>query len=77
MSKQDAQDDSVAPVVAKYSSGRFYRMGLGLITAFIRPKLLSPEYYGIWTLLKLIPNYLSYAHGGTRTAMRYLIPLYR
>jgi O-antigen/teichoic acid export membrane protein len=77
MDPQEASDRSTTPVVAKYWSGKFYRQCLGAVTAFLRPKLLSPEYYGVWTLLKLIPRYASYGHLGTRSALRYLIPLYR
>ena len=77
MKSKEASDKSATPVVAKYWSGKFYRQVLGAVTAFLRPKLLSPEYYGVWTLLKLIPRYASYGHLGTRSALRYLIPFYR
>jgi len=61
-------------VVAAYASSRFYRQGLDLLTALARPRLLDPELYGVWTLLKVIPEYATYHHLGSRTIARYRIP---
>lgn len=69
--------ESTSSTVARYWSGKLYRQILGAFVSFLRPKLLSPEYYGIWTILKLIPRYSEYSHLGTRSALRYLIPLYK
>ena len=63
-------------VIVQYASSRFFQLVLGAVTVFLRPKLLSPEQYGIWTLFKLIPRYASYLHLGTRDAMRFFIPFY-
>ena len=49
---------------------------LKLATALLRPKLLTPENFGLWTLFKVIPNYARHAHLGSLPAMRYLIPYY-
>ena len=63
--------------VAKYASSRLYRQVLGVVTAYLRPKLLSPEQYGLWTLLGVIPGYAAYLHLGAQHSMRFLIPYYK
>lgn len=69
-----APKDSVLKTILMYSSSNIYRQFLGVFTAFIRPKLLSPELYGLWSLLNTIPNYATYLQLGTRPAARYMIP---
>ncbi len=76
MNQDNSEQNSTATTIAKYWSGKLYRQVLGAVVSFLRPKLLSPEYYGVWTILKLIRRYASYSHLGTRSALRYLIPLY-
>ncbi len=66
--------DSVIKSISRYSLSNFYRQALGLITAFLRPKLLRPELYGLWNLLNVIITYASYTHLGSRSSMRYQIP---
>lgn len=61
--------------IFRYFSSSLYSTLLGIVNAFIKPKLLSPEFYGLWNILNIIPLYASYSHLGTRTAMRYLLPL--
>lgn len=61
-------------IIAKFASANFLRQLLGLATGFLRPKLLTPELYGLWSLLKTVPNYASYAHLGSRESLRYLAP---
>jgi len=68
--------DTVIKNIARYSSSNIYRQFLALFTAFIRPKLLTPELYGLWNILNLIPRYSSYIHLGSRSSIRYLIPYY-
>ena len=68
--------DSIFKNIARYSASNLYRHILGLLTAFIRPKLLMPEMYGLWSLLNIIPTYSSYLHLGSRSSMRFLIPYY-
>lgn len=74
---KDQCDKSIGGTVARYAASKYYQQGLGTITTFLRPKLLSPEYFGMWTLLKMILQYAAYAHLGTQSAMRCLLPLYR
>jgi len=64
----------IVKTVLQYSSSNMYRQFLGIFVAFIKPKLLSPELYGLWHILNMIPSYASYSHLGTRSLMRYLIP---
>ena len=73
----DAHGKTVSGTIARYACSKYYRQGLGIVTSLLRPKLLAPEYYGIWTLIKLVSQYASYAHLGTQSAMRYMLPLYR
>lgn len=47
---------------------------MGAITAITRPILLTPELFGLWNLLKTIPEYTSYAHLGACESARYAIP---
>ena len=68
--------DSIVTNIIRYSASHYYRQFLGIFTAIIRPKLLSPELYGLWNLLKLIQNYGTYTHLGARTSMRYQIPFH-
>jgi len=65
-----------ASLIARYASANFVRQILGLLTGFLRPKLLSPELYGLWSLLKTIPVYAGHAHLGSREALRYLTPMH-
>ncbi|MBF0448478.1 MAG: oligosaccharide flippase family protein [Magnetococcales bacterium] len=71
----DSQRESAFKSIVRYAASNLYRQVLGLITAILRPKLLTPEVYGLWNLLTVIHNYATYAHLGSRTAMRYRIPL--
>ncbi len=45
----DADNHNLGDIVL-YSVSNIYRQGLGLLTAFVRPKLLSPELFGLWSL---------------------------
>ncbi|MBY6187965.1 oligosaccharide flippase family protein [Marinobacter hydrocarbonoclasticus] len=60
--------------VAQLAASRGLRHGLGLITAFIRPKLLGPEALGLFALLNLFPTYSTYLHLGARSSLRYQVP---
>lgn len=68
------QEKSEPGVIARYAASRYFRHILGLVLFVLRPKLLSPEHYGIWTLLRIIPNYSSFVDLGGQTAMRYRVP---
>ncbi|GAB0148183.1 MAG: oligosaccharide flippase family protein [Marichromatium sp.] len=60
--------------LTRYLSSKITRQLIGAITAFLRPRLLTPELFGVWTLLKLVPQYASYAHLGARTTLRVYYP---
>ena len=66
--------ESVTKNIVRYSSSKVYQQILSLLTAFIRPKLLTPELYGLWNILNIIPTYASYSNLGTFDIMRYMIP---
>lgn len=68
--------DSIVKNITRYSSSQVYRRLLRVFSAFIKPKLLTPELLGLWHILNLIPTYSQNAHLGSRTAMRYLLPNY-
>ncbi len=66
--------DSVLKNIVRYSSSKIFRQILRVLTGFIKPKLLTPELFGLWNILSIIPAYASYIHLGSRSSMRYLIP---
>jgi len=57
-----------------YIPGVFFRGVVGLLNTLLRPKLLTPQWFGLWSLLKVIPDYTSYLHLGARTGMRISVP---
>lgn len=59
-----------------YSSSQYFRQFLGVITAFVRPALLSPHLFGLWSLFKVIETYADYLHLGSFSSMRYQIPFH-
>jgi hypothetical protein len=40
----------------------------------IRPRFLTPEQFGLWNFLNLIPTYSTYSHLGSRGMMVLLVP---
>ncbi|HUT24741.1 MAG TPA: oligosaccharide flippase family protein [Sumerlaeia bacterium] len=73
----DPRAKSIPRTIAHYATSRLYQQALGVITAFLRPKLLTPEQFGLWTLLKIIPRYSYYTDLGTGASFRYLVPYYK
>lgn len=71
-----AKRDSIFVNILHYASSSLFQKFLGVFTALIRPKLLSPELFGLWNVLNILPNYASYLHLGSRSSMRFLIPYY-
>jgi O-antigen/teichoic acid export membrane protein len=71
---QGNNNSNVAATIARYAASRYFRIVLGAVTAFARPRLLAVEHYGVWTLLKIIPRYAAYLHLGARDAMRFFLP---
>ena len=71
-----SEKDTLKNILRYFSSSLFSSL-LSIINAFIKPRFLTPELYGLWSLLNIIPLYVEYSDLGTRTAMRYLIPLHR
>jgi len=67
---------SLVKTMAIYSSSHVYRNVLGMINAFIKPKLLTPELMGLWTILNIIPTYAAYLHLGTMDAIRFQVPFH-
>ena len=65
---------SSSAIIGKYASSKFYRQGLSLILSFLRPKILGPENFGLWTLIQSIPTYTLSADIGTKNATRILVP---
>jgi O-antigen/teichoic acid export membrane protein len=60
--------------MAHYTPSVFFRNIVGLLNTFIRPKLLTPQLFGLWSLLNTIPGYARYLHLGCRDYMRFAIP---
>ncbi len=64
----------IAGRIRAYTSSNIYRKLCGALNTFIKPKLLPPELYGIWSLLTIIATYATYLQLGLRNAMFYRIP---
>jgi len=73
-STRDDQPHGLFKTIALYSSSKIYNQGMAVIIAFLRARFLTPELFGLWNLLNVVPAYTVYSHLGTRAAMRYLIP---
>ncbi len=72
-----AQEPDLTRIIVRYATSRGYQRVLGFVLAFLRPKLLGPDDFGLWTLLRLAPTYTNFAHLGTRDALRYLTPYHK
>lgn len=62
--------------IAHYVFSNVFRQVLSFFTNFIRPRFLTPEQFGIWNILTLIPTYSTYSHLGSRSTMQYLVPFH-
>ncbi|XPV75088.1 MAG: lipopolysaccharide biosynthesis protein [Desulfovibrio sp.] len=69
-----AQTKTTAQRIASYFSSMVFKQVLGLVVAILRPKLLSPEHYGLYSLLKVIPGYAAFVPLGARQTARFSIP---
>ena len=72
----DKKQESLIKIMAIYSSSHVYRNVLGIINALIKPKLLTPELLGLWSVLNIIPTYAEHLHLGTMDAIRFKIPFH-
>lgn len=68
------KQESLARTIAHYFSSMLIKQMIGVLVAVLRPKLLTPEQFGLFNLLKVIPNYASYIHLGASPSARYSIP---
>ncbi|WP_031485374.1 oligosaccharide flippase family protein [Maridesulfovibrio frigidus] len=68
------RQESLGKEIAHYFSSMLLKQIIGLLVAVLRPKFLTPEQFGLFSLLKIIPNYASYVHLGSSTSARYSIP---
>jgi O-antigen/teichoic acid export membrane protein len=66
--------DSIVKNLAHYTPSVFFRSVVGVFNVIIRPKLLTPDWLGIWSLLNVIPSYTRYLHLGSRDYMRFTVP---
>ncbi|MCC6346888.1 MAG: oligosaccharide flippase family protein, partial [Nitrospirales bacterium] len=68
------KNEPLAASIARYTSSSIYQRVCGIINTFIKPRLLSPELYGIWNILALVATLATYLHLGSRNALFYRIP---
>lgn len=61
--------------IAHYTSSIVFRQLLGVVNAYLKPLLLTPQLYGLWNLLNTVLAYSPLTHLGSRSAMRYRIPV--
>lgn len=66
---------SLPRTIAHYASSIFIRQILGVLNAYLKPLLLTPQTYGLWNLLSTLLSYGPLTHLGSRSAMRYRIPV--
>jgi O-antigen/teichoic acid export membrane protein len=71
----EAREDTLTNILW-FASSNVFRQLLGAVTAFLRPLLLSPEQFGLFSLLRTLPMYAQRLHFGARGGLRYLMPLY-
>lgn len=62
--------------MTSFASSTLLRQAIGLVNSLVKPLLLSPENFGIWTVLSVIPTYAGYFDIGSRAGMRIQIPLH-
>lgn len=60
-----------------YTAGTLLAQFFGIFTSLATRKYLTPELMGIWSLMLLILNYLSFGHCGIFTAVEVRIPYLR
>lgn len=72
--QRSPEQEPVLHSILWFASSNAFRQLLGAVTAFLRPLLLSPEHFGIFSLLRALPMYAQRLHLGARTGLRYLTP---
>jgi len=65
---------SVTKNLIHYTPSVLFRNVVGILNTLIRPKLLNPHGFGLWSLLNSIPDYSRYLHLGCRDYMRFAVP---
>jgi len=65
---------SLASNLAHYTPSVLFRSLAGIANLLIRPRLLNPEWFGLFSLLNVIPGYCRYLHLGSRDYMRFSLP---
>jgi len=73
---QTTKTVSSAASILWFASSNLFRQLLNIGTAFLRPLLLTPELFGLFSMLRLIPTYAHHIHLGARNTLRYRIPDY-
>jgi len=66
--------ESIAQNLTHYTLSVFFRTIVSFLNTVIRPRLLNPQWFGLWSLLNVIPSYSSYLHLGSREYMRFAVP---
>lgn len=66
--------ESVRSNILRYATSSLLLHVASALTAYLRPRFLSPEHFGIWSLLVVLRTYAGYAHLGSRTGLRYYLP---
>lgn len=65
---------TIRQTILHYAGSNLVRQLLGMLTTLVRSRLLSPEQFGLWSLLNLIPQYAGFLHLGSRSTLSYRIP---
>ena len=58
------KDNKIYSIIIRYARSSIYTKILNLLYAYIKPKLLTPELMGVWSLLTLIISLSKQSHLG-------------
>jgi O-antigen/teichoic acid export membrane protein len=61
--------------IFQYASAQYFSQFIGFFTAIFIRRFLGPVYMGIWSILKVIKGYVSYANLGVTSAVPYKLPV--
>lgn len=74
--KATAGSASTASNILWFASSNLFRQVMNIGIALLRPLLLKPELFGLFSVMRLIPTYAHHVHLGARNTLRYRIPLH-
>lgn len=71
------EQEPLGKSIRRFTASNLFQRAFGLLNTFIKPKLLSPDLFGLWNIFAVIAQYATYLHLGTRNAMFYRVPYHK